>query len=248
MIGRLLTAALLSGVSAGVAVSVVQEFTTAPIILHAEEYERLGASGHAALVWADDATGGRFHLAHDGETHDGGGDAWAPADGLERTVFTVMANIIAGVAYGALLIAAFHLRGAAVDGRTGLMWGVAGFVAFAVAPSLGLPPETPGAMAAELGARQLWWAFAAASTAAGLWLLLLAERRALNVLGVALIVLPHAVGAPHPGDIGGAAPPELAGRFVAASIATGLVFWSVLGWLGGRSYERFVLRPEAAGA
>ena len=245
MIGRLVAAALLSGTLAGVAVSVVQEFTTAPLILHAERYESLGG---AALPRTDGATDARLLLAHDGESRDGEGSAWAPEDGAERTFFTVMANVIAGVAYGALLIAAFHLRGAPVDGRAGLTWGVAGFVAFAVAPSLGLPPGTPGAATADLDARQLWWAFAAASTAAGLWSLLLAERRALNVLGVVLIVLPHAVGAPQPDAVGGAAPAELAARFAAASIATGLVFWALLGWLGGRFYERFVPRPGAAGA
>ena len=240
MIARLLTAALLSGVLAGVAISVLQEFTTTPLILHAEQYEH--AADHAALMWTDEVTGGQFYLAHDGVGH--GDEAWAPGDGLERTLYTGISNVIAGVAFASLLVAAYHLAGRRVDGRSGLAWGVAGFVVFSLAPALGLPPEVPGSMAAELVSRQAWWFLAVVSTGAGLWLLLLARRLPLNLAGIALIVLPHAVGAPQPPEIGGAVPPELAGHFAAAALATAFVFWSLLGWLSGRFYRRFAVRPE----
>ena len=39
MIRKVLASALLSGLLAGVLITVIQEFTTTPIILHAEEYE-----------------------------------------------------------------------------------------------------------------------------------------------------------------------------------------------------------------
>ncbi len=243
MIGRLLTAALVSGVLAGVLISVVHHFTTTPIILHAEHYEGMGGDDHAILMWTDEVAGGQFYLARGDEDY--GDEAWAPEDGLERTLYTGLANILTGVAFGALLIAGMYMRGAPVDGRKGLAWGVAGFAVFAMAPATGLPPELPGTMAVEVEARQLWWVFAAVSTGAGLWLLLLTRRAALHAAGVVLIALPHVVGAPEP-VLGGPVPPELAAHFASASLATGLVFWSLLGWFGGKSYRRFVEGPTGA--
>jgi len=240
MIGRLLAAALVSGVLSGVLISVVHHFTTTPIILHAELYEGMGGDDHAALMWTDEVAGVQFYLAD--SNHEDAEESWGPEDGLERTLFTSLANILTGVAFAALLVAGFYLRGTPVDGRTGLAWGMAGFVVFAMAPAMGLPPELPGAMAADLQASQFWWVFAAVSTGAGLWLLLLSSHVALHVAGVILIALPHIVGAPQP-DLGGPVPPELAAHFAAASLATALVFWALLGWLGGKSYNRNVGRP-----
>lgn len=245
MIGRLLAAALVSGLLAGVLISVIQEFTTTPIILHAEEYENAGGD-HATMMWTDEVSGGQFYLAHDGVDHEEGG--WAPQDGFERTLYTTGANLIAGVGFAALLMAAFHLVGRPVDARTGLAWGVAGFAVFQLAPALGLPPEVPGAMAADIGGRQLWWFFAVACTGLGVWLLLLTRSLPLAVAGVVLIAVPHLVGAPQPEVIGGAVPPELAGHFAAAALVTAFLFWVMLGSLAGASYQRFVERPLAAGA
>jgi len=237
MIGRMLTAALVSGLLAGALISVVQEFTTTPIILHAEAYENGG--GEAALMWTDEVSGGQFYLAHDGEEH---GESWAPENGIERTLTTTGANLIAGVGFAALLIAGFHIAGRPVDGRTGLAWGVAGFAAVQLAPALGLPPEVPGSIAADLGDRQLWWFFAAASTGVGIWLLLLVRSLLLHVAGVVLIALPHLVGAPRADGMGGLVPPELAAHFAAAALVTAFIFWAMLGWLAGRSYGHFVTR------
>ena len=61
----------------------------------------------------------------------------------------------------------------------------------------------------------------------------------LPVLGIIAIAAPHLIGAPHPDKTGGAAPAELAGHFVAASLVTAAVFWAVLGWLSGTFYRRF---------
>ena len=249
MIGRLLASALVSGLLAGVLISVIQEFTTTPIILHAEEFEGAGGhDDHAALMWTDEVSGGQFYLAHSAEEHAGEEGGWGPADGFERTLFTTGANLVAGVGFAALLVAGFHLAGRRIDGRTGLAWGVAGFVVFQLAPALGLPPEVPGSMAADLAGRQMWWWFAVASTGVGVWLLLMVRALPLHVLGVLLIALPHLVGAPQPAEIGGAVPPELAGHFAAAALVTAFIFWALLGWLAGSCYQRLVEKPQMAAA
>jgi len=238
MIRKVLASALVSGLLAGVLVTVLEQFTTTPLILHAEEFE---AAGHEHAFLDDLYQGGDFVLADDGEDH--GDGAWAPENGLERTFYTLLANLVAGVGFALLLIAGFVLWGKPVDPRKGVIWGIAGFATFAIAPALGLPPEVPGSMAAELGSRQAWWLMTAVATGGGLWCLVLSARMWVKAVGVVLIVLPHLVGAPQPAEIGGAVPPELAGHFVAASLVTAFVFWVVLGWLAGRCYERFTASP-----
>jgi cobalt transporter subunit CbtA len=112
----------------------------------------------------------------------------------------------------------------------------------ALAPALGLPPEIPGSGAAELADRQLWWFFAAGAAAAGLAALLLTRNRMLQIGGVALIALPHIVGAPHPPAFESTAPAELAGHFAAASLVVTAIFWALLGFASGAVYERLA-RP-----
>ena len=118
MIGRLLASALVSGLLTGVLISVIQEFTTTPIILHAEAFEGAGGhDDHAALMWTDEVSGGQFYLAHSAEEQEGEEGGWGPQGGLERTLFTTAANLIAGVGFAALLVAGFHLAGRRIDGR-----------------------------------------------------------------------------------------------------------------------------------
>jgi len=216
MFYRIFLTAFLAGAAAALVLSAIQAFTTVPLILAAETYE------HAAATPAQEPAD----------------EAWAPAEGIERTLYTALGNLVIGVGYALLLAACFALSGQAVDGRRGLLWGLAGFATFSLAPGLGLPPELPGSIAAELGARQLWWLATAGATALGLWLLAFASAPWLKGLGVVVLALPHVVGAPHPEAYGGPVPPELAGHFAAASLATMAVFWALLGWLAGLLYAR----------
>jgi cobalt transporter subunit CbtA len=220
MFGRIVFAAALAGLAAGLVLTAIQAYAVIPLILEAEIYEDQGP-------------------ATDDHGHDGEDSAtWAPADGGERLIFTLATNVIAGIAFGLLLTAAMALAGTG-DWRRGLIWGLAGYATFSLAPAFGLPPELPGMAAGDLGARQIWWAGTAASTAAGLALLLLVPRIALRALGAVLIVLPHIIGAPHPDEAAASAvPAELAASFVSATLVANLLFWLVIGavsaWMFGR--------------
>ena len=161
-----------------------------------------------------------------------------PPAGLERTVYSTLANIIAGIGFALILVACIALTGRPVDGRAGVLWGIAGFAAINLAPALGLPPEVPGAMAAELGARQGWWMLCVAATATGLWMLIFRHGAIWVIAGIVTMALPHLIGAPQPVRIGGPVPPELAGHFVAASLVTAAIFWCALGWLSGTFWQR----------
>ena len=233
MTGRILLAAILAGIVAGLTMSALQHWRVTPIIIAAEAYETADA-GH------DHGTGTAAHH-HDAE-------AWAPEDGLERTFWTVTANLITGVAFAMLAVGAAMLTGLPITPANGPLWGLAGFATFMLAPWAGLPPELPGMPAADLFQRQLWWWAAAAATAGGIGLIVAARGReqavriAMTAAAVVLIALPHIVGAPHPDDLQTAVPASLANAFAANSIAVGAVFWLVLGvslgWFLARDERR----------
>lgn len=231
MIRRLLLAAIAAGVLAGVVATVAQSVRVIPLILQAETYETAGATAAPAH---EDAVG---TAAHDRHAHDHG--AWAPDDGLERLAYTLLANLIAGVGFACVLGAGMMFADHQGSLTSGALWGAAGFLAFTLAPAVGLPPELPGVEAADLTARQGWWLLTALLTAAGLALLALPKSLLLKMLGAALIVVPHAIGAPHPEIHGGLAPAALAAEFAVASLITAAIFWLVLGAGLGGFLERF---------
>jgi cobalt transporter subunit CbtA len=121
---------------------------------------------------------------------------------------------------------------------------LAGFAAFALAPAFGLPPELPGSVAADLLSRQVWWVGTVAATALGFALLVFGARTWTPPLGIALLVAPHLIGAPHPAEGAGSVPPELAAAFAARSLVVNAVLWALLGLATGWLYAR--LRPAEA--
>jgi cobalt transporter subunit CbtA len=228
MIRNLLLAAIAAGMLAGVVATATQAVRVIPLILHAETYETAEAPA-ASPTHAHDA-------AAPANVHDG--EAWAPEDGLERLAYTLLANIIAGVGFACVLGAAIMFSNRRVSLKTGAVWGAAGFLVFSLAPALGLPPELPGTEAAGLTVRQGWWLLTVVSTAAGLAFIAFPRRVWFKALGVALMVLPHVIGAPHPETHGGLAPGALAAEFAVASLVTAAVFWVVLGSTLGGFLER----------
>ena len=243
-----LTVALLAGISAGVVNWGVHMFGTTPLILDAEVYENAGAAEELAATAAVPATEAEA-TAHTHEAgtaeHEHDAEAWAPADGWQRNLYTLGADVVTGVGFAFLLTAAIVFFGKGADWRRGLLWGLAGFACFTLAPSFGLPPELPGTEAAPLLERQLWWIGTAVATGAGLF----AAARLRNVYGyaiaVVLIAAPHVIGAPQPENPGGLAPEELEHKFVLVAIATSLVFWLVLGVLTGAFFKRYANEAAA---
>lgn len=229
MLRNLILSAAAAGVAAGLFTAVVQHVTTTPIIIEAERYE----GGTPAHDHGDAAPAAGEAAATPAA------EEWAPADGVERTLYTSLATTVIGIGFGLALLGAMVLAGVRINARTGLAFGAAAFIAVALAPAMGLPPEIPGSGAAALGARQTWWFFAVGATAAGLAGLLLTRQVWLQIGGVVLIALPHIVGAPHPHEYVSTAPAELAGHFAATSLAVTAIFWGVLGYASGAFYERF---------
>lgn len=241
-----LTVALLAGIGAGVVNWAAHMFGTSPLILDAEVYETAGEATAPATTDAAAPAEATTHTHEDGSEHVHDADAWAPADGWERNLYTLGADVVTGVGFALLLTAAIVVFGKGADWRRGLLWGLAGFACFTLAPSFGLPPELPGTEAAPLLQRQLWWIGTAISTGAGLYAAAKLRNLAGYAIGLVLIALPHVIGAPQPETPGGLAPEELEHKFIIVAVATSLVFWLVLGVLTGAFFKRYAKEEGVA--
>lgn len=222
MLTRIITTAVFAGFIAGLIAAVLQFLLVQPLLLQAELFEG-GALTHFGATGA----GTPAHVAWPG---------FDPMRDLLSVVFTAL--IYTG--YGFLLVAGIAFaadRGHAVTPRTGLIWGVAGFVTVQLAPAIGLPPELPGAGAADVAARQVWWFGTLFATALGLWLIAFGQSSAAWIIGAAVLAIPHIIGAPEPDLLVGPVPPEIAAHFAARALGTGLVAWAILGALCGHFWN-----------
>lgn len=227
MIKRIARTAGFAGLLAALLLTLLQSFWVAPLILQAETYEN-----SAPVAEAHEHAGG---AAAEGHHHDA--EAWSPEDGWQRVLSTTGGNLVVAVGFALILAALYTLR---APGRTasGALWGLAGFAVFCLAPTLGLPPELPGTAAADLAQRQLWWVGTAAATAAGLGLIVFAQSWLLKAVGLALLVIPHVIGAPQPEVHESLAPAALEAQFKVASLLTNAAFWLALGLLSAWLYRR----------
>jgi cobalt transporter subunit CbtA len=199
-----------------------------------------------------DAKPGHTHTSqsvqadHDHGAHSHGENSWAPQDGLERSFYTLAANMLTAISFGLLLAAGFTLYGGSISLSQGALWGGAGFLSFSFLPGLGLPAELPASAAGELLARQGWWLGTAAASVIGLAVIAFVKSNTWRVAGILLLILPYAIGAPHPeaGAIG-ASPPELAAHFVMVTLLASALMWGALGVAASYVYGRLTQDQSA---
>jgi len=242
---KIFLSALVIGFLCGLGVSVLQSFTTTPIILEAEKYE----------VEEEMAPPSHSHVHHKQEVvkeigHHHDEEAWTPVDGFERTLYTTIANMLNAVGFSLILLSAMSLK-RDVDAKKGVLWGIAGFFVFFAAPSFGLQPEIPGMQAAVLEGRQGWWLTTVIFSAIGLSILVFVQGT-VRITGVLVLLVPHIIGAPQP-EVHGfyntdteavKVLTELSKDFIVASAVTMFLFWVSLGCLAGYVYKRFLNKIE----
>lgn len=244
MVKRMMASAVFAGVAAGLLAALLHFAFVQKYILLGEQYES-GEAVHFSGVAGGAAAGADDHEHLAGSSHDHTHQPAAPgeddqANPLKRNSLTVLFAALVYAGYGMLIVSGFALAehfGKKVSVRDGIFWGVAGYAAFQLMPAMGLAPELPGTMAADLAARQVWWLGTAAATATAL--ALIAYGRGLVALAVAVVLLglPHLIGAPELEGFTGVAPPEVAASFAARALGVGLIAWTFLGWLAARFWN-----------
>lgn len=222
MIKKILLAAFISGIVAGLPLTVIQEWVVTPLILEAETYEV------------------ELHVGDHAETE----DTWAPSDGLERSLFTALSNIGAGIGFSLLIIIGliFH------SGRVwwhGLVWGMCGVTAFYLVPTLAYPPALPSTLQSDVLVRQLWWLATVEGTIFGMALIIFARNWVGRTVGAVVIAMPHLIGVP-PGEALQFVPQALASYFFVVNIIINVAFWLVLGMVTVVIYRRLEVRGSSS--
>jgi len=208
---------------------VIQHFKLTPLILEAEVFETAGGAGHSH----DTTTATEPATAEAAEPEE-----WGPEDGWERTFYTTAASMLAGAGFAAVLAGIALLSGIPLTARNGLLWGLAGFISVNLAPAMGLSPELPGMPAGDLLARQIWWIGTIIATGIGIYLIAIKRQSWAIAVGVALIIVPHLIGAPQPPTHESGVPAGLAAQFAANSLAAAAAFWCVIGVFSGLALDR----------
>lgn len=229
MLTRILAGGLIGGIAGGIVVGAIESVTTTPLILHAEQFEvkDVASAAQILLVHASDHAAG------------------AAGGSLSRTLLTFAATVLVAVGYVWMLLAAMFAKGTEINARSVIPWAVAGFFVTGLAPALGLAPELPGASAAGLEARQIWWIGTAIATALGLAAIFFGRHVIWSIVGVGLIVLPHVIGAPRPAEMESLVPAELAAEFVATSLVVQALIWIVPAVIAGYAVSRFKPAPQS---
>ncbi len=215
MFKTMLTSAVFAGAAAGLIAALLQLWLVTPLLLEGELYE----------------SGARIHFATDGSTQSAAGDAPTIWQEPARHLMSLGFNMVTFTAFGLFMVAGFALSeraGHVLSARKGLIWGLAAFLAIQLAPAMGLPPELPGTVAAEVEQRQLWWLLTVIATLCGLGLIAFGPLIA-GLAGAGLIAAPHIWGAPHLDTYFGVAAPELAAHFATASLGVSAIAWACLG-------------------
>jgi len=228
----MIASALFAGCAAGLIAALLHFAFVQKYILLGEMYESGAMThftdevDHPAPLETAEPVAEKGHVHH----HQAATGDW------QRNGLTALFMLILYTSYGLLLTAGFAFfdsLGRKIGPAEGMLWGIAGFVAFQLAPAMGLAPELPGAIAADLGERQIWWWSTVFGTGAGIALLAYGRKTWMFVLAGALLALPHVIGAPEPEGYFGTAPPEVAAAFAARVLGSALVAWTCLGWLAG---------------
>ncbi len=220
MIMRVLFAAILAGFAAGLAMTTIQNWKTTPLILKAEAFEKANAEAAGEPKKAETAQATNPPAKP---------EPWAPSEGFERIAYSVVADIIVAIGFALMLVAASLLTKIDITPQNGAYWGLLAFAVFNLIPASGLQPDLPAMPAADLLSRQIWWWSAVVAGIIGVGLIALRGGVLFSVIGVAIILVPHIIGAPQPESHETTIPVYLIQPYVANSMLMMAVTWVVAG-------------------
>ncbi|OUS36148.1 cobalt transporter [Rhodobacterales bacterium 56_14_T64] len=229
MYSRILTSALFAGAAAGLIAALLQLVFVQPVLLHAELYET-GELVHF---------GGAAVSAH----------PELPGFDLMRDSLSIVFTMLTYTGYALVMVALMSVaegRGAEINARTGLIWGLAGFITFHFAPGLTLAPEVPGVAAADVADRQIWWTATVAAAGVAMWLIAFGSNKISYLIAAVLLLVPHLIGAPEPDSFSGPVPTEIGALFAARAFGVGMAAWVLVGSFAGYFWQAEGERTEAS--
>ena len=234
---KLLSSAVFAGFAAGLIAVLLQFWLVTPLLLEGEEYET-GTKTHfeGVLVVVEDSEGNIVEPEEE-EAVENAEDENAMA----RHATTFFMNMVVFSGFGLILVAGFALAGQfghQVSFHSGMVWGIAGFIAVQLAPAAGLYPELPGTPAEDVMLRQYWWMTTVVATITGIAFVAFGRGLVYLLIGAALLAAPHIIGAPHLPYYAGVAPPELSALFVSRTLFVMMIAWVVLGGVAGYFWHR----------
>ena len=238
--------ALFVGVISGLVYSVFQQAQLSPIIYAAEKFEMQEAEIKPKPKIKHDDENSQMNHQHDDTI-------WAPKDGSERLVWTIVANVLTGISFALVmlsLMAVHNLKShkPKVDALQGIGWGAVGVLTIFVAPALvGLHPEVPGTIAVALENRQAWWLFAVIATIVGVAVLYYAPLK-IKGLGVIIAISPQLAALPitkslvfeNTNPIAVASLNELSHQFFSLTAIGTTLFFIILGVASGYAMKKFI--------
>ena len=221
MLSRFIISAVFAGAAAGLLTGLLQLAFVQPVLLHAELYE-----GGDLVHFGAEAVSAHPEL---------------PGFDLMRDGLSVIFTMLTYTGYALILIGAMSFaeeRGTPITARWGILWGIAGFVAFHLAPGFTLAPEVPGVAAADVTARQIWWFATVAAAVVALWLIAFGRSPIMILIAAVLLAAPHLIGAPEPDTFAGPVPTEIGALFAARAFGVGLAAWVMLGAFAAYFWQR----------
>ncbi|KIN76247.1 CbtA family protein [Sulfitobacter mediterraneus] len=221
MLSRFTISAVFAGAAAGLLTGLLQLVFVQPVLLHAELYE-----GGDLVHFGAEAVSAHPEL---------------PGFDLMRDGLSVIFTMLTYTGYALILIGAMSFaeeRGTPITARWGILWGIAGFVAFHLAPGFTLAPEVPGVAAADVTARQVWWFATVAAAVVALWLIAFGRSPIMILIAAVLLAAPHLIGAPEPDTFAGPVPTEIGALFAARAFGVGLAAWVMLGAFAAYFWQR----------
>jgi cobalt transporter subunit CbtA len=210
---RTISTGLLAGLLSGICLFLIQRTSTLSLIHTAETYEKTTSVESASDAFAKEPM---------------------------RSVSTLLGDVFVAVGFSLILAGIYALSGK--DGWfQGLLWGLAGFASFNLAPAIVVPPAVPGMEVAPLLIRQTGWLVAATSTIIGFVLLFkFAEPAKLgSILFFALpAVVFRVLLSVQPATTQSHSLARLDQAFVSHTLGAMLLFWAVLGTTSGYLFAR----------
>ena len=212
MFKNLLLVGLLAGVMSGSFLTLLQAVIVIPLIHEAEQYER-------QLPVMGSETG-----QHE---RDGPGREWEPANGWERFAFTWLANVSIAAGFGLMMAGIMSLH-PPKSWTQAVLFGVAGYYAFFLAPAFLLPPELPGSDSSHLQSRQVIWLYTVVVSLVSMALVSFSTRPWLRLLGLVSLASPFLLFTQEDVRYSVPVPSELIEQFTRMTAVTNALLWATI--------------------